>query len=217
MSECKASGTEAAGTEAAETEAAGTEPAAPEVARPASGADRVGGHARLPDPPDVVSRRRFLNRVSLAMTGLIGAVLSVPIVAYLLSPLLNRAPSTWITLGKVGDFQVGRTVQVAYEDPSPLPWAGQTARTSAWLRRNDDADGFMAFAVNCTHLACPVNWLQDAELFLCPCHGGVFYGDGNVAGGPPPRPLPRYDVRVVGDQVQILTGPIPIGPKAGAL
>jgi len=30
---------------------------------------------------DVVSRRRFLNRVSLALSGLAGAVVSVPIVA----------------------------------------------------------------------------------------------------------------------------------------
>src|SRR3712207_8271662 len=40
-----------------------------------------------------------------------------------------------------------------------------------------------AFAVNCTHLGCPVRWIQDASLFLCPCHGGVFYSDGRVAGG----------------------------------
>ena len=70
---------------------------------------------------------------------------------------------------------------------------------------------FTAFAVNCTHLACPVNWQAQAEIFLCPCHGGVFYGDGRVAAGPPPRPLPRYDVRVQGNNVQILTRPVPIG------
>ena len=35
----------------------------------------------------------------------------------------------------------------------------------------------------------------DAELFLCPCHGGVYYADGTVAGGPPPQPLFRYGVR----------------------
>ena len=168
-------------------------------------------HTRLTSEADaVLSRRRFLSRVSLAMSGLIGAVLSVPIVAYLLSPLINRAPSTWVTIGSVDQFGVGQTVLVTYDDPSPLPWAGQTARTSVWLRRTGEAR-FTAFAVNCTHLACPVNWLQEAGLFLCPCHGGVFYADGTVAGGPPPRPLTQYDVRIVGDDVQLLSRPAPIG------
>ena len=159
---------------------------------------------------DVLSRRRFLNRMILVLSGMIGAVLSVPIVAYLLSPLINRPPNTWIGLGRADQFNLGETVQVAYEDPTPLPWAGQTARTSIWLRRTGDAS-FRAFAVNCTHLACPVNWLASAGLFLCPCHGGVYYADGSVAGGPPPRPLPEYQVRVQDGQVQLLTQPVPIG------
>ena len=167
-------------------------------------------HVRQPDSPEVLARRRFLSRISLAMSGAIGAVLSVPMLAYLLTPMIRRAPDVWVTLGRVEQFEVGRTVQVAYDDPSPLPWAGQTARTSLWLRRTGPGE-FVAFAVNCTHLACPVNWRQEAGLFLCPCHGGVFYDDGSVAAGPPPRPLPRYEVRVVGAEVQLRTGPVPIG------
>ena len=83
------------------------------------------------------------------------------------------------------------------------------ARTAAWLRRESD-DRFIAFSVNCTHLGCPVRWLPDANLFMCPCHGGVYYGDGTVAAGPPPHPLPRYPVRVREGQVEILTSPLPI-------
>ena len=159
---------------------------------------------------DVLSRRAFLNRLSLILSGLIGLVLSVPILAYLLTPLIRREPGVWQDVGSVDQFPIGETVEVTIEDPSPLAWAGQTAKTAAWLRR-DGESAFTAFAVNCTHLACPVNWQAEAELFLCPCHGGVFYGDGRVAAGPPPRPLPRYDVRVQGSSVQILTRPVPIG------
>jgi menaquinol-cytochrome c reductase iron-sulfur subunit len=100
-------------------------------------------------------------------------------------------------------------VQVQFEDASPLPWAGVTARTAAWLRR-DDASGFTAFSVHCTHLGCPVRWFAEARLFLCPCHGGVYYDDGSVAGGPPPKALARYPTRVRDGMVQILTSPIPI-------
>jgi menaquinol-cytochrome c reductase iron-sulfur subunit len=159
-------------------------------------------------PRETLSRRRFLNRVSLALSGLAAAVVSVPIIAYLLSPLLQPPPEEWRDLGLVENFQIGATVEVAFDEPSSLPWAGQTARTAVWLRRTADRD-FTAFGLNCTHLGCPVNWRPGAELFLCPCHGGVYYADGTVAGGPPPHPLVRYSVRIGdSDRVQVLTRPL---------
>ncbi|SRR5712692_3484461 len=157
--------------------------------------------------PDLLGRRQFLSRLSLALVGLAAAVVSVPIVVYLLSPLINPAKNVWRSVGSVDQFQVGDTVEVTFEEPSPLHWAGQTALTAAWLHRSAALD-FTAFAVNCTHLGCPVNWRQDAKLFLCPCHGGVYNADGSVAGGPPPRALIRYQVRVNGDAVEILTMPL---------
>jgi menaquinol-cytochrome c reductase iron-sulfur subunit len=157
---------------------------------------------------DLVTRRRFLNRISLALSGLAAAVVSVPIVAYLLSPLLQPPPQEWQDLGLAQDFRIGETVEVAIDETSSLPWAGQTARTAVWLRRNAEQD-FTAFGLNCTHLGCPVNWRAGAELFLCPCHGGVYYADGSVAGGPPPRPLVRYAVRIGdGGRVQVLRRPL---------
>jgi menaquinol-cytochrome c reductase iron-sulfur subunit len=157
---------------------------------------------------EVQTRRKFLTRLSLGLSGLAAAVVSVPIIAYLLSPLLRPAPQVWRDVGMVDSFRVGDTVEVAIEEPSPLPWAGQTALTAVWLRRTG-AREFIAFAVNCTHLGCPVNWRAEAQLFLCPCHGGVYYADGTVAGGPPPRRLPQYDLRIAdGDRVEVLTRPL---------
>lgn len=156
---------------------------------------------------DLLNRRRFLSRVSLALSGVAAAVVSVPILAYLLSPLLQRAPEEWRDVGGVDDFQVGSTVEVAFDEPSSLPWAGQTSRTAVWLRRVGQSE-FTAYGLNCTHLGCPVNWREGAGLFLCPCHGGVYYADGTVAGGPPPRPLVRYNVQVQSNRVQVLTQPL---------
>ena len=68
----------------------------------------------------------------------------------------------------------------------------------------------LAFSANCTHLGCPVRWLEGADLFMCPCHGGVYYSDGNVAAGPPPLPLFRYDVRVANGEVQMKQAIVPI-------
>ena len=162
-------------------------------------------HETIVPDDALVSRRRFLGRISLALSGLAAAVVSVPIIAYLLSPLLEAAPDDWRDVGLVDAFRIGETVEVAYDDPSSLPWAGQTARTAVWLRRTS-ASGFTAFGLNCTHLGCPVNWRPDAQLFLCPCHGGVYYADGSVAGGPPPRALRQFNVRIVNNnRVQVQT------------
>ena len=109
----------------------------------------------------------------------------------------------------VAQFEDGQTVEVKFEDASSVAWAGVTAQTGAWLRREPSGQ-FTAFAVNCTHLGCPVRWLKDAELFMCPCHGGVYYKDGTVAAGPPPRRLTQYPVRVREGQVEIMTTPTPI-------
>lgn len=158
---------------------------------------------------EAIDRRRFLARVCMGCGALCGAALAIPAVSFVLAPLFRDSPDLWRRLGKVDSFKVGETVQVMFVDPSPLPWAGVTARSAAWLRRSS-ADEFIAFAVNCSHLGCPVRWHQDASLFMCPCHGGVYYADGQVAAGPPPRPLSRYPVRVQDGEVQLQTRPIPI-------
>ncbi|MEZ4616532.1 MAG: ubiquinol-cytochrome c reductase iron-sulfur subunit [Caldilineaceae bacterium] len=149
----------------------------------------------------MLSRRRFLTRLSIGV-GALGATLAgIPVLGFMLSPLLTKTPEVWRAVGALDSFQVGQTVEVSFEDASPLPWAGVAAKTAAWLRRNSDQE-FVAFSVNCTHLGCPVRWLQDAELFMCPCHGGVYNGQGQNVAGPPPRPLARYPVRINNGQVE---------------
>lgn len=159
------------------------------------------------ESPAIINRRRFLSRLSIAAGSIAGIIVAVPSVAFLLG--LRKPPLVWRTVGKLSDFQVGSTVEVAFRDPSPLPWAGVTATTAAWLRRESEQQ-FIAFSIVCTHLGCPVRWLPSADLFMCPCHGGVFYANGTVACGPPPKPLQQYPVRVENGTVQILTSPVPI-------
>lgn len=159
--------------------------------------------------PASPERRRFLSRLSLGLSGVIGVIIGIPFISFLLAPLLQKPTEDWRLVGPVNRFAVGETVQVSIDDPSPLPWAGIVSRTSLYLRRETEAD-FRAFAVNCTHLGCPVRWLPEASLFLCPCHGGVFYRDGTVAGGPPPRPLVQYKVRVREGRVEVLAGSSPL-------
>jgi menaquinol-cytochrome c reductase iron-sulfur subunit len=171
-------------------------------------------NAYVPSPPSaadprLLKRRQLLSGLSLALSGIAAALVGVPVLGFLLSPLIRKPPKIWRPVGTLDQFPVGTTNRVIFLDASPLPWAGVTARTAAWLRREGEEE-FIAFAVNCTHLGCPVRWLPDANLFMCPCHGGVYYKDGRVAAGPPPKPLPRYPVRVRDGQVEIETSPLPI-------
>jgi menaquinol-cytochrome c reductase iron-sulfur subunit len=167
--------------------------------------------APLPDDAAAVSpeRRRFLARVCIGLGAGCGA-LGVPLVGFTLGPLLGKVPVVWRVVGKVSDFKLGETTNVSLIDASPLPWAGITARSAAWLRRTGDRE-FIAFSVNCAHLGCPVRWMPGARVFMCPCHGGVYYEDGAVAAGPPPHGLWQYPARVEGDDVQVRADPVPIG------
>jgi respiratory nitrate reductase gamma subunit len=160
--------------------------------------------------PETAGRRRFLAQVSVIAGGIAALLVAIPSVAFLLG--LRKIPQEWYEVGRVDDFPIGETHQVAFADPSPLPWAGVTAQTAAWLRR-ESAEAFVAYSINCTHLGCPVRWLASADLFMCPCHGGVFYKDGRVASGPPPQPLATFPIRVNNGHVEILTSPLPISGR----
>jgi menaquinol-cytochrome c reductase iron-sulfur subunit len=158
---------------------------------------------------DEVSRRKFFERLSVVLGLCAAAGLAVPMAGFIIAPLFRTHQRAWRPVGRADSFKIGETVAVRYEDASPLEWAGVTARTAAWLRRESE-NAFVAFSINCSHLGCPVRWLPNAELFMCPCHGGVYYRDGQVAAGPPPEPLTRYPVRVNAGQVEILASPIPV-------
>ncbi len=154
-------------------------------------------------------RRKFLVRLSVALGAFAGLLVGIPVLGAVLKPMVAREPRVWRSVGAVDDFKVGTTVAVSYENGATKSWAGVTGKTAAYLRR-DGESAFTCFTVNCSHLGCPVRWEQTSDMFMCPCHGGVYYANGDVAAGPPPRPLARYPVRVRGGNVEIQTTPLPI-------
>jgi Rieske Fe-S protein len=93
-------------------------------------------------------------------------------------------------LGRVDEFAVNQTRLVTFDNPLRQPWDGVTSQTGVFVRNqggDDPERQFLVLSVNCAHLGCPVSWFPQSELFLCPCHGGVYYADGSHASGPPPR------------------------------
>ncbi len=63
--------------------------------------------------------------------------------------------------------------------------------------------GFAGLSLNCTHKGCNVEWDEDKRVVVCPCHAGFFDLQGNVLGGPPPRPLKKFTVKIISNKVYI--------------
>jgi menaquinol-cytochrome c reductase iron-sulfur subunit len=158
-------------------------------------------------------RRRFLTWLSVAAGSLIAIMAGLPVIGYILLPVSRKMPRQWVSVGPADRFAVGDTILVSFENPSASPWAGVTGKTGAWVRRVGDSN-FIAFVLNCSHLGCPVRWEASPKLFICPCHGSVYYEDGTVAAGPAPFPLQRFRVRVRGGLVELESRPIPITEAA---
>jgi Rieske Fe-S protein len=154
------------------------------------------------------TRRRFLFRTGLVLNTAGAALLGLPLLAYFAAPARRRARQAWVPLGRLDQFPPGQTRLATYRNPFTTPWDGVTAEIPCWVRRTSD-DRFQVFAINCAHLGCPVRWFANSRLFMCPCHGGVYYEDGSVAAGPPPRGLYEYTYRIDGDELWVRGGQIP--------
>jgi menaquinol-cytochrome c reductase iron-sulfur subunit len=149
-----------------------------------------------------VTRRRLLMGVSIGAGSLVAAAAAIPLIGFFLGPMYRKFPPVWRNVGPLDKFKIGATVQVDLLTSGGLPWDGPAQRIGAWLRRNNEQN-FTVYSSKCTHLGCPVRWIPSAELFMCPCHGGVYFKDGDVAAGPPPEPLQQFPVRVKNGQVEV--------------
>ena len=162
-----------------------------------------------------MTRRGMLVKLGIGLNGAAGIVLAVPIVRYLLSPVLReRKPGyeSWLSLGPLAQYPAGQTRLATFQNPRRGPTDGVTAHIPCWVR-NIDGRKFQVFAINCAHLGCPVRWFPQSGLFMCPCHGGAYYSDGSRASGPPERGLFEYRYKVEQENLWIEAGEM---PTAGA-
>jgi len=135
--------------------------------RRSSGANteqREGGH-----------RRAFLGW--LTSVGLFGsAVLSAFSNFVFIKPRATYGAPQRFSIGKPEDFPAGTRIAIE-------------SRRICVVR---EGEKLAAISTTCTHLGCIIG-ISDTG-FACPCHGSRFDQDGNVTGGPAPRPLPWYKV-----------------------
>lgn len=156
-----------------------------------------------------VSRRTFLMNVGIALNALVALAIATPVVGYVLGPVLRRKEYlSWVPVGNVSDFPEGETKLISFQNPFTEAWDGATAKIPAYVRHSA-ANEFTVFAINCAHLNCPVRWFSESQLFMCPCHGGVYYADGSRASGPPERGLFKYPLKVENGKLLIEAGQMP--------
>src|ERR1700736_324989 len=131
--------------------------------------------------PAGTTRRDLLMKIGIIFNGIVAAILAVPIVRYLLSPVAHERKGSydsWVALGGLDQFPSGETRLATYRNLVVSPTDGDTADIACWVR-NVDGQTFQVFAINCAHLGCPVRWFPQSSLFMCPCHGGAYYQDGS--------------------------------------
>ena len=166
--------------------------------------------------PGGLSRRALLMKVGFFFNGIATAILAVPVIRYILSPVAHERKfghESWLSLGGLEQFPEGQTRFATYRNPIVNPWDGRTADIPCWVR-HIEKNSFQVFAINCAHLNCPVRWFPQSGLFMCPCHGGAYYEDGSRASGPPERGLFEYHYKVEDGKLFIKAGEMPTPGRA---
>jgi Rieske Fe-S protein len=158
---------------------------------------------------ETVTRRRFMTGTAHTAGAIAAGAFTLPALGFALGPVFKSTPHTWETVGTARDFTEDNYTPVVVTLTAGI---GQAGKTTVYVRKFNakiDTDAYdrdsqyIAISSRCAHLGCPVRWVDAAERFICPCHGGVYDLLGKRVGGPPVRPLDRFYTRVSGEDVQI--------------
>ncbi|MCH8922454.1 MAG: Rieske 2Fe-2S domain-containing protein [Planctomycetes bacterium] len=167
------------------------------------------------DPPAQAGgdeRRNFLVQASaIVIGGIVGFVPPLIGLWNFLNPLLRSKPDDKVDeavriatlddiseIGKVYRFQLSGTRIDAWSKYSGRIGAGYVCRES-----EDPNVKPKVFTAVCPHLGCSVDYKEDREQFVCPCHNGTFAKDGSLVDpetATPPRGLDELeDVEIRND------------------
>jgi menaquinol-cytochrome c reductase iron-sulfur subunit len=130
----------------------------------------------------------------------VGAGLGITALPYLFMPAKRAGQEGWIDAGDLSELAPESPRKLTFVRRRIDGWDVSEGQASAWVVRQPGG-GITAFSPSCTHLGCAYRWESTKEEFLCPCHGSRFAMDGKVLGGPAPRPLDRYEVKIAGARV----------------
>jgi len=158
---------------------------------------------------ETITRRRFMTGTAHTAGAVAAASFALPALGFALGPIFERNTVRWETVGTVDEFNEENYIPTVL---TVVPGIGEAGKTTVYMRKHNDAidtdsydrdTPYIAVSDRCVHLGCPVRWVDAAERFICPCHGGVYDLLGKPVAGPPVRPLDRFYTRVNGENVEV--------------
>jgi menaquinol-cytochrome c reductase iron-sulfur subunit len=188
----------------------------------------------VPEALPAYTRSGFLEVSLIGLSGVLGAVLTLPVLGFMVLPSFTDVEEDEVDLGPIENFPEGQYVIATYLS---LPQQGEVSRRTAFVRNNGQTDaGDQSFTIlysRCVHLGCPVQpngpideaALKEvngvelrpvlAQSFGCPCHGGLYDAEGNRQAGPPVRSMDRYSFSIRNGRL-ILGELFAVGSVSGA-
>ena len=148
------------------------------------------------------TRRTFYLMAIYFLGGIVSLALAVPAAIYLLLPPRASRRSGWIDAGDIDQIVPEMPMELSFQESRLDGWRPVTERKIAWVVKQSGGK-IVAFAPQCTHLACAYHWEGAQNKFVCPCHGSVFSIDGKVLEGPAPRPLDQYLTKIENNRLKI--------------
>jgi menaquinol-cytochrome c reductase iron-sulfur subunit len=161
---------------------------------------RTDGEGRLSSP----ARRSFLAVLLAAGTASVGALLSVPLIRFVLHPLLRVTTLvSWSDVGSIEEFAsaaspLKKLITVEQRDG----WRKIVSEKAVYVTQQPDGTLTVLSSV-CPHLGCSVAWRGENDQFVCPCHNGHFAADGKLLGGPPPRGMDQLQSKIEDGRLKV--------------
>jgi menaquinol-cytochrome c reductase iron-sulfur subunit len=184
----------------------------PDAADNRTSSSRANDPFSKPTPPgyfegETMTRRAAFIVGGQAIAGAATVVVLLPVVGFAVAPIFDRPKERWEAVGSPDDFTADTYRQAVITQVEDV---GDSGKTTVYIRKaipeepfNEEEGTFVAISTRCAHLGCPVRYFPSAGNFICPCHGGVYDFEGKVIGGPPVRPLDRFQTRISGEQVEV--------------
>jgi menaquinol-cytochrome c reductase iron-sulfur subunit len=141
----------------------------------------------------------------IGIGGLISAAYAIPAIGYIIGPAIKQGSSDWIKLGPISKVELNVPTLFKTVIQSQTGWITAEEEISAYVL-SEDGQTYVVMSNICTHLGCKIRWIAEKNGFFCPCHNGAFSKDGAVTGGPPPRPLDRFESKVEEDILYVKRG-----------
>jgi Rieske Fe-S protein len=160
----------------------------------------------MPVVDNAVTRRRLLGVSAHAAGAVALASVALPALGFAIGPELESRPESWEPIGAPGDFTDGAFTPRVVTLQEGI---GEAGKGLVYVRRRNpavdgpEAPAFLALTSRCSHVGCPVNYVEAAQSFVCPCHGGVYDFRGQRIAGPPVRGLDRFETRLRAGQLEV--------------